>query len=294
LRILAELSDNPAQVREYDDLREAVVSLTQARYDKQREIELHVDELERIVAERTEDLKAALGEAEAANETKTRFLRNISHDARTPLNSICGFSSLLRQELYGNLNGKQTEYVGLIEDCAQQVLRLFNDLLDLAMSERGQLVLRREKINPAALISALVAQFAAQALSRSVTLTAEPPPPELPFIEGDAARLTRALAKIRDNALKYTPAGGQIQARAAAVPAGVALIVRDNGRGIDPEHMARVFDEFYRAGAGEGGTDGFGLGLATARAIARLHGGLLEIESEPGVCTEARIILPSA
>ncbi|MDR1605388.1 MAG: HAMP domain-containing histidine kinase [Gracilibacteraceae bacterium] len=283
--------DQPAQVREYDALRRAVASLARAQYEKQREIKRHVDELEHVVAERTEDLQIALQEAEASNTMKTRFLTNVSHDVRTPLNSICGFSSLLRQELYGELNEKQREYVGLIDDCAHQVLRLFSDLLDLAVAERGQLVLHPEKIDPAELISAAVAQFSAQALNRSITLTTELPP-ALPVVYADRSRLMRALANILDNALKYTPEGGRVSARAEASGGDVALIVRDNGRGIDTEHLARVFEEFYRAEGGKGKTAGFGLGLATARGIARLHGGLLEIDSEPDVFTEVRIILP--
>ncbi|MDR1320636.1 MAG: HAMP domain-containing histidine kinase [Gracilibacteraceae bacterium] len=291
LEELEGLRDDLAPVREYDGLRGAVAGLARAQYEKQREIERHVDELEQVVAERTEDLRAALREAENSNAARTRFLTNISHDVRTPLNSICGFSSLLRQELYGGLNGKQAEYVALIDDCARQVLRLFSDLLELAVSERGQLALRREKISPAELLNALVAQFAAQALGRSVTLTAEAPP-DLPEIEGDRPRLTRALTNILDNALKYTPAGGQVLARAAAVRGGVALSVRDNGRGIAAEEMPRVFEEFYRVRDGGSEPEGFGLGLATARSIARLHGGFLEIESEPDLFTEVRIVLP--
>jgi signal transduction histidine kinase len=291
LRAMEDWRDQSAQVREYDDLRNAVTSLVRVQHEKQREIERHVDELEHVVAERTEDLQIALQEAEASNAMKTRFLTNVSHDVRTPLNSICGFSSLLRQELYGRLNEKQAEYVRLIDDCAHQVLRLFSDLLDLAVSERGQLVLHPEKIIPADLISAVVAQFSAQALARSITLATELPP-GLPAVYADRSRLVRAIANILDNALKYTPEGGLVSVCAEATRGDIVFIVRDNGRGIDTEHLSQVFEEFYRAGDGKGRSAGFGLGLATARSIVRLHGGLLELESEPGVFTEVRIILP--
>ncbi|MBL8831601.1 MAG: MASE1 domain-containing protein [Rhodospirillales bacterium] len=230
--------------------------------------------------------------AETASKVKSMFLATASHELRTPLNTIIGLSSLLG-EGRAHPPEKIAEYARDIERSGEHLLALIDDLLDLSKIEAGRFDLRETQVDVGELVHASLGFVAAQARKREIRLTAEPPPAI--SVQADRKALLQILLNLLSNAIKFTPAGGSVTVVATREAGGwLALAVRDDGIGIDPAALARVFTPFERVREG-GARDvqGTGLGLAIARGLAELHGGSLTIDSEPGRGTKATLRLPA-
>jgi len=231
--------------------------------------------------ERAEHLaraEAARAEAEAANRLKDEFLITISHELKTPLNAILGWSVLLQS---GRLDRERTEQaIATIERNAKAQSRLVDDLLDTSRIVTGKLRLEPQRVHLATVITSAVdsIRHAADAKHIHLSLHLEP---NMEPIQGDMNRLQQVVWNLLSNAVKFTPAGGQVTVELRSVEDWVEVVVRDTGKGIRPEFLPHVFDRFRQADSSttrEFG--GLGLGLAIVRHLVELHGGMVWADSE--------------
>lgn len=207
------------------------------------------------------------------------FVAGVSHELRTPLSHIKGYIETLR-----SADGVQPENMAkFLEGMARNADRLeklINDLLDLAALESGQTTLRIEPVKLHETIEKVVTEFRPHAAKRRISINTDIPPVT---IQADEFRLEQVLANLLDNAIRYGREGGQINIRAEVMDNQVRVCVRDDGPGIPPEALNRVFERFYRVDPSRRrDTGGAGLGLAIVKHIIQNHGGRVWAESEPG------------
>ena len=231
----------------------------------------------------------------AATSHKSEFLANMSHELRTPLNAIIGFADVLKQGFFGELNSKQAEYVDDIESAGRHLLALINDILDLAKAEAGRLELNPSPCCLAEVVEAGTSAARTEAANRGVTFClrleeADKPSSMDPFT-ADPRRLARAIASVVDNAVAFTPAGGQVAVTASRLRDRVEISVADSGPGIHPANHERIFAAFEHAGHED--RAGSGMGLALARRLVQLHGGALTLSSKPGQGSVFRLSVPA-
>jgi signal transduction histidine kinase len=242
----------------------------------------------------TRSLKKALAAADAANDAKSRFLAAMSHELRTPLNAVIGFAELFKMEACGPLGDpRYREYAGDIHAGGAHLLKLINEILDLTSLNTGEISLRDEEIDVTAKIGRVVRVMLPDATKASVQLDFRIEP-GLPNLRADRQKLWQILINLISNAIKFTPAGGQVLVTAELCEAGMAIAVKDTGIGIAPDDMQRAFERFWQADNGLARKyAGTGLGLPIARDLVELHGGRLKLESGPGAGTTATIIFPA-
>ena len=226
-----------------------------------------------------------------ANETMLQgFIADVSHELRTPLTSIRGFTQALMDGTVQDEAARQRS-AKIIDDEARRLLRLVEELLDLARMQAGSSPLQRELVDPAELVTHVVDVFSQRAADAGLVLKAEVVPP-LPPLSCDFDRLVQVLTNLVGNAMRHTRQGG-ITLGAAPENGSVVLTVRDTGEGIAAADLEHLFDRFYRGGQ-TGRRLGTGLGLAISREIVHAHGGTITAESELGMGTSFRITLPAA
>jgi PAS domain S-box-containing protein len=225
-------------------------------------------------------LEEARQTADAANKAKSDFLASMSHELRTPLTAIIGFSQVLQDETFGALNPKQGRYVNNVVGAGEHLLSLINDILDLAKVESGRTELEISTIRIRTLLDDSVALVREEALQKALTLHIQAPDDLL--VRADERRLKQVLLNLVSNALKFTPAHGDIFVSAARVGDEVQVSVRDTGDGIELADQVRLFERFEQLHTGYDRTHGgTGLGLALCRRLVNLHGGRIWVES-PG------------
>lgn len=245
------------------------------------------DELSRL----TETLNSMLDRLQAGFETERRFTADASHELRTPLTAIKGQIGVTltrprtAEEYQDTLRQLQRE--------TDRLVRLSNDLLFLARLDAAPLSWMPEQINLSDLLGAVIDQSRIVAEQKSITVNTQMPA-SLP-INGVADHLIRLFLNVLDNAVKYTPAGGQVTVTAITSRNEVIVTIQDSGPGIAPDHLPHLFERFYRVERGRGSdTGGSGLGLAIAYQIARAHSGSIRVESKPGAGSSFIITLPLA
>ncbi len=242
-----------------------------------------------------QEIRKAKEEAEKANASKSQFLAVISHELRTPINAIVGFSEILntdQNELLSITN--QHEYLSTILESARHLQGLINDILDATRIERGSLQMADEEIDAAELVETAVRICRSHATKSRITLIAHVVDDIL--IIGDLTRMKQVILNLITNAIKFSPADGIVHIdMQRGTQSSLLISIRDAGIGIKPEDVERVFEPF--AQGDEGLTrqyGGMGLGLAIARKIARLHGGDVTLNGGDGIGTEAVITMPKA
>ncbi len=242
--------------------------------------------------EMAEELQRRAGERDQLERMKDEFVLTASHELRSPLTSVQGFAELLLLERE-KLSPKQAETVEVILDNTRHLVRLLNDLLDLARSDAGRLTIRPEPTGAASLIEEAVRTMRAQLDAREQDLRLQIEA-DLPEVEADRDRIRQVLVNLLTNANEYCPRGAQIEVEARRANADVEIDVIDNGPGIPPEQLEHIFERFTRGDAGEtqrvGGT---GLGLAISKSLIELHGGSIDAASTPGSGSTFRIRLPA-
>jgi cell cycle sensor histidine kinase DivJ len=236
-------------------------------------------------------LEQAAVDAEALNAGKSRFLANMSHELRTPLNAIIGFSDIMRSAMFGPLAGKYAEYAGLIHESGGHLLDLINDVLDMSKIEAQRFELTREEFDARDAVAASLRLTRVQADSARVHLRGVLPPQPLE-VDADRRAIKQIVLNLVANALKFTPAGGQITVTAQAQGADLELIVADTGVGISAADLDRLGRPYEQAGTSDDKVRGTGLGLSLVRAFAELHGGTMSIESALGEGTAVTVRLP--
>ncbi len=241
------------------------------------------------------ELREAKEAAEAGNRTKTEFLANMSHELRTPLNAVLGFATLIEQEAFGPLgHSKYREYAADIGRSGSHLLAIINDILDFAKSESHRLELREERVELGEVVrfaSGLVRQMARDSGVELLIESAD----ELPALNADSSKLAQILTNLLSNAVKFTPRGGNVSLRFGQGPGGeITLTVADTGIGIPADKMALALTPFGQVDSGLARKyEGTGLGLPLTKRLVELHGGTLELASEPRRGTAVTVRLPS-
>ena len=227
-----------------------------------------------------------------ADELKSKFLSNMSHEFRTPLNSILALSRLLLDHVDGPLTEEQTRQVAFVRKAAEDLSELVNDLLDLAKVEAGKIVIRPVEFDVPHLFGALRGMLRPLLLTSSLSLVFEDAP-EVPAIQSDEAKVSQILRNFISNALKFTEAG-EIRVSARLVgPDSVVFAVSDTGIGIAAEDLERIFEEFSQLDSPvQRRVRGTGLGLPLTRKLAALLGGRVTVESTPGQGSTFSLVLP--
>lgn len=267
----------------------AGVALSNARLHQ--EVVALAADLERRVAERTQELEAMNRELERANRLKSEFLAMMSHELRAPLNTIIGFTDVLLSDSFPDMPEKAKEYLRDIMESGEHLLALINDILDLAKIEAGKEKLYLEEIPVADFIRSTVALFREKAAKHGIQVEVS--------AEGvaewvlDGRKFRQILFNLLSNAFKFTPDGGKVGVEAKIEDNILAVSVWDTGIGIAAEDLPRLFKPFEQLDSSLSRQyPGTGLGLAMVKKLVELHGGTVKVESEPGKGTRFTVYLP--
>jgi two-component system, OmpR family, sensor kinase len=236
----------------------------------------------------TETINDMLGRLETLFQMQQRLVADVSHELRTPLTTIQGNLDLLRRGAADDpvMRGEALHAIGAE---TERMRRLVNDLLLLAQADAG-LKLSLEPVELDTLLLDVYRQTSVMAGGVALRLGAE----DQAMVQGDGDRLRQLLLNLVVNALKYTPAGGEVTLGMRRSDGWVQVAVSDTGVGIAPEDLAHIFDRFYRADPSRARSGGFGLGLPIAQWIAHAHGGRIEVASELGKGSTFTVWLPEA
>lgn len=217
-----------------------------------------------------------------ANRLKSEFVVAMSHELRTPLNSIIGFAEILHDGGIAASSVEGREFLGDILASSQHLLRLINDVLDLAKVEAGKLELHPEPVVLPRVLAEVTDLLRPQARHKQIHVDYDCDP-ALGVVRLDPLRLKQVLYNLLSNALKFTPTGGRVVVRATTdAPSWFVLEVEDSGIGIAADQLGRLFEDFSQLGTGDSKAAGTGLGLALTRRIVQAQGGSVGVRSEPG------------
>ena len=232
--------------------------------------------------------------AEDASRAKTGFLASLSHELRTPLNAVIGFSEMMIGESFGPLGHERYRgYAKDIHDSGSHLLAVVNDILDVAKAEAGKFELDEETFDCREIISEAAIMLRPRISEAGLTLETDLAE-NMPQLRADRRRTKQILLNLIHNAVKFTPSGGRVSISASCEPAqGLTVTVHDTGIGIAKENLKKVLQPFVQVtGMGRRAKEGTGLGLPLVRVMMERHGGALELDSEVGKSTTARIIFP--
>ncbi|MBQ9061802.1 MAG: response regulator [Eubacterium sp.] len=255
---------------------------------------------------RDEELQEALDAAQRASQAKTIFLSNMSHDIRTPMNAIIGYTQLARREGVGE--EEMRTFLGKIDDSSQYLLALINDVLEMSRIESGKMDLEPFDVDLLCILQNIRDMFTEQMEQKQIAFTVEHENLDDRYVTCDPHRLNRILMNLLSNAYKFTPEGGEVTVTLAqtgrteipaqdadenAAVAGIyELRVRDNGIGMHPEFAKHIFEAFERErNTTDSGIQGTGLGMSITKSIVDLMGGTISLETEPGRGTEFTVRL---
>jgi len=261
-----------------------------------QKVVFNLEQSQEQLAELARKYEAEKIKAEGANKSKSEFLANMSHELRTPLNAINGFSEIMVGEMFGPLGDKRyKEYAADILSSGQHLLALINDILDMSKIEAGKMTLKFEPIQFDDLVDDCARLMRNKADSAGLKLEIDLP--DLPDVDGDYRALKQILLNLLSNAIKFTPRGGVVTVRATpqtnAMQQRLRVSVSDTGIGIAPADLARLAQPFEQIESQHSKTQqGTGLGLALTKSLVEMHGGLLDLESEPGIGTTASFSIP--
>jgi len=239
------------------------------------------------------ELQAALTEADDANQTKSLLLANASHELRTPMNAIIGYSDAMAQGIYGPVQpARYGAYADAIRGSAQHLMRLIDDMMDISRVEHGSLSLHEETVDPSGLLDRVILMVESAARDKRIAIANRVSTANA--IRGDAHRLTQILVNLCNNAIRFSPAGSRITLAVRDAEGGrIALCVSDTGPGIPEPDIPRLLEPFQRGDqAGERNFEGSGLGLAIVTTLAGAHGAAFVMTNNPEGGLTATVTLP--
>lgn len=243
--------------------------------------------METQLLQSNENLALANLELARATRLKDQFLANMSHELRTPLSSILGMTQALSREVYGPMTERQHRSLAIVERSGRHLLSMINDILDVAKIESGKITLHVTRFSLSKLCQDSLVFVQEQALQKHIQLTCDVDP-AVTTLQGDELRLKQALINLLDNAIKFTPQGGQVTLQVASAPAQpshppeglIVISVIDTGIGIAPADQERLFQAFVQLDSSLNRQYfGTGLGLALVKRIVELHSGTIEVNS---------------
>jgi signal transduction histidine kinase len=253
-----------------------------------------IQKLSMAFEEMSERIVTQLAQLAQADQQRRELLANVSHDLRTPLASMQGYLEMLLLKAEEMTAEERNRYLQVATRHCERLGRLVQDLFDLTKLEAREVRPRLESFPLAELAQDVVQKFALAAHKRGVALVATAGP-GCPPVSADIGMIERVLENLIENAMRYTPAGGEISVDVHAAGERVELTVRDTGQGIDSVELKDVFDRYYRVDRAQSGDSGnAGLGLAISRRIVQLHGGEIRVRSALGKGTTFTIDLAQA
>lgn len=243
-----------------------------------------------------QSLRVAKEQADAANQAKSAFLANMSHELRTPLNAIIGFSEMMIKHTFGPLgHDKYGEYLDDIHMSARHLLEIINEVLDMSKIEAGKVELDEQEIDMVGLIDSVVRIMANRAFNSGLEIK-QMIPSDLPVLYADPRLIRQILINLLTNAVKYSEKSGLIEVSASVEPATRAMLltVQDHGIGIPKDRIKEAMQPFGQIHdpTRSNTQQGTGLGLPLTKAMAELHGGKLELDSDTGKGTKVTIRFP--
>jgi signal transduction histidine kinase len=245
---------------------------------------------------RTEEAEQLRAMAEEANEAKSTFLAVMSHELRTPLNAITGYVQILEMGIHGPVNEAQREALARIGRSQRHLLRLINDVLNLARIEAGRVEYVIETMPVAEILAAVLPMIEPQLKDKAIACATDVPRDLV--VRADRDKAQQVVLNLLSNAVKFTPAGGRVRIHAAPSPDArdrLLLEVSDTGIGIPPDKLASIFEPFVQVDVSPTRqNEGTGLGLAISRDLALGMGGDLTARSTPGAGSTFTLILPLA
>jgi len=250
-------------------------------------------QFEMVLEENNVELKIAKAAAETANVAKSEFLSSMSHELRTPLNAVLGFAQLMASEAPPP-SPSQKLSIDQILQAGWYLLRLINEILDLAMIESGKVTVSKESMSLTELLQDCHAMIEPQALRREIKMTF--PALDNPFyIYADRTRVKQVMINLLSNAIKYNRDGGEVTVQCyARRDSRVRVCVKDTGAGLAPEQVAQLFQPFNRLGQEAGSEEGTGIGLVVTKQLVELMGGDIGVESSTGIGSVFWVELPGA
>jgi two-component system, sensor histidine kinase and response regulator len=285
------------QPREVEFLKQVTEHLAIAIHQAQlyQQLQGQKQTLEEQVAQRTQELSDALAETQVANRVKGEFIATMSHELRTPLTCVIGMSATLIRWSLGPLNDKQRSYLQTIHDSGEHLLELINDILDFSQAESGKAVLNLSEFSLTALAqqSVQTAREAAEKGEIQLRLNLKILPHRDRFV-ADARRVKQILFNLISNAIKFTPADGEVTLRVWVEPNAAIFQIEDSGIGIPAAQQSLLFQKFQQLDTSyRRSYDGAGLGLALAKQLVDMHRGWIEVSSEEGKGSTFTVEIPN-
>src|SRR5258706_204363 len=237
-------------------------------------------------------IKSQADELEKANKEICDFTAMIAHDLRSPLNNVMGVSELMTDSAFGPVTDEQKKWLGKVVETVRQLVALVNNFLDVSKLEAGHIDLHLEPIDIAQLFDAVLENYQFVARDREVLLRKKIGAP-LQQLRGDRRRLEQVLGNLLGNALKFTPADGEIELGADSTHAETTVWVKDTGVGIAPGELGELFEKYKQTASGKTSEQkGTGLGLVICKMIVQAHGGRIWAESQPNQGAKFAFTLP--
>jgi PAS domain S-box-containing protein len=235
-----------------------------------------------------------ISQRKGLERARSQFINNVSHQFRTPVTTLKLYAQLMQKT---ELPEKSQRYLEIMEDQIDWLTQLIQDTLEMTALDSGKAVTSWEPISLSITLQDTITHYQNRAETSGLNLMTTPLPPDIPTVTGDQARLTQAIVELVENAITFTPPGGQVVLEAGTAEdkgrRWLTLAVQDTGPGISPEEQEKVFDRFFRGELAESGhTPGTGLGLSIAQEIVRAHGGRITVESQVGEGSTFTIWLP--
>ncbi len=247
--------------------------------------------LERRVQERTAELEAALQKLSELSQLKSNIIANVSHELRTPMTHISGYLELMASGALGPISAEQAEALKVMQKSSDRLEHLIEDLLSFSLASKGEFTLSLKPVDVSTVCQAEVNKVLPRARQANLTVKWVIPD-HLPEVRADEEKIAWVLGQLLDNAIKFTPAHGQITISASQEQTGVRITVTDTGIGIPKDKIPDIFEPFRQLdGSSTRRYGGTGLGLALARQIIEAHGAIIRVYSQPEQGTRFEFML---